>query len=285
MNKRVGLSSFLIGFLGLTPLAFAYTDRDIESLMNQVLVLRTELRQVFPIGSILPYSGTQAIPEGFALCDGSFHPVEGDWANLFEVIGYTYTSEASRAARPGEFQVPDLRGRTPVGDGRGTMNGKSLSTRILGEGFGAENYSLTQSNLPNHVHSGITGDQNSNHTHSGRTGNDSPDHSHIYQHHSGSVPIYDGVHLNHSGAHHNIAANVLADHASGGKSTPHQHDFSTAYETQSHQHEFTTNSTSGARALKFNLSQPSLVVRYLIKVKHTTVQRNPIVAAPEEAVR
>lgn len=73
-----------------------------------------DLQQV-PPGTMFPYGGTVA-PPGWLLCDGSGYTV-AKYPALYGVLGTSYGSS-------GGFQVPDLRGRVPVG---GEVSGASQS--------------------------------------------------------------------------------------------------------------------------------------------------------------
>ncbi len=82
-------------------------------------------------------------PTGWAFADGRFMDLNDPTnADLFGVIGTTY------GAQPDMFALPDLRGRTGAHVGTGT----GLSTRSLGEAFGARTVSLGENNLPGHTH-------------------------------------------------------------------------------------------------------------------------------------
>lgn len=61
-----------------------------------------------PTGAYFPYAGSAA-PTGFLLCDGS-SLLRSSYADLFAVIGTSFG-----AADGTHFNVPDLRGRVPVG--------------------------------------------------------------------------------------------------------------------------------------------------------------------------
>ena len=63
-----------------------------------------------PVGVINAYMGTTA-PDGWLLCDGSQY----DPADLPELYAVNSAFHADDA--PGEFRVPDLRGRSPIGTG------------------------------------------------------------------------------------------------------------------------------------------------------------------------
>jgi len=93
-----------------------------------------------PSGAILPYAGSSA-PTGWLLCDGSLVSTT-TYASLFAVIGYTYGSSGAT------FQLPDLRGRVPVG------KAPSGTFGTLGGSGGVETVTLTgaQSGVPAHSH-------------------------------------------------------------------------------------------------------------------------------------
>jgi len=64
---------------------------------------------IFPAGIILPW-GADASPTGALLCDGASYPTASQ-QRLFNVIQYRYGGSGST------FNVPDMRGRVPVGKG------------------------------------------------------------------------------------------------------------------------------------------------------------------------
>jgi microcystin-dependent protein len=66
-----------------------------------------------PTGMVVPYAGSAA-PTGWLLCDGA-SKLRTDYADLFTVIGTTYGN-----ADGSHFNLPDLRGRAPIGAGTGT---------------------------------------------------------------------------------------------------------------------------------------------------------------------
>ena len=90
-----------------------------------------------PAGIIMPFAGTVA-PQGYLLCDGSAVD-RTTYATLFGVIGTTFgTGDGSTT-----FNLPDLGGRVPLG---------VSSTHLLGSTGGSETVTLTESELPSHVH-------------------------------------------------------------------------------------------------------------------------------------
>lgn len=113
----------------------------VDALVYSVSGLSAALARVLPAGLILPYAG-QSAPPGWVLCDGaSYNRTDPTFAALFAVVGTTY----GPGSTPNDFNVPDLRGRVPVGAGRGP----GLTDRRLGVPFGAESVTLIRDNLPN----------------------------------------------------------------------------------------------------------------------------------------
>lgn len=118
------------------------------------------VRQEVPTGVLYPYAGTSA-PSGYLLCDGS--PLSTTtYSALFAVIQYTYGGSG------GTFNLPDLRGRMPVGAGTGEQNGVAstgkpnggtvIPARTIGQ-FGGD------SRMPSHNHGGTSGTMSANSTH------------------------------------------------------------------------------------------------------------------------
>jgi len=112
----------------------------------------------FAPGMIMPYAGTTA-PSRWRMCNGN--PISlGDtqYATLYSLIGFTYGGSIGL----GYFNLPDMRGRLPVGRLDGAT--RSLSTdedriyddgaaSILGAVGGAQRRTISISNLPDHGHS------------------------------------------------------------------------------------------------------------------------------------
>lgn len=90
-----------------------------------------------PAGIIMPFAGTVA-PQGYLLCDGSAVD-RTTYATLFGVIGTTFGAGDGSTT----FNLPDLGGRVPLG---------VSSTHLLGSTGGSETVTLTESELPAHVH-------------------------------------------------------------------------------------------------------------------------------------
>ena len=107
-------------------------------------------------GIIQMFAGATA-PDGWLICDGSAVS-RTTYATLFAAIGTTWGAGNGSTT----FNLPDLRGRAPIGAGTGS----SLTARTLGGKGGAETVKLTddQSGLPAHTH-GFTNPKIPNHVH------------------------------------------------------------------------------------------------------------------------
>lgn len=96
-----------------------------------------------PTGTILPYGGSSA-PSGYALCDGTaVNRTGGTYDALFAIIGTNFGVGNGSTT----FNLPDLRGRTPIGAGTGT----GLTARTRGTMYGAETVVMTATNMPSGV--------------------------------------------------------------------------------------------------------------------------------------
>lgn len=91
----------------------------------------------------LRMTATTTPPSGWLICDGTAVS-RSTYSDLFNVIGTTYgVGDGSTT-----FNVPDLRGRVPIGAGQGS----GLTNRTMGQALGEENHQLTISELPAHNH-------------------------------------------------------------------------------------------------------------------------------------
>jgi microcystin-dependent protein len=93
------------------------------------------------IGSIVLFAGNFP-PRGWAFCQGQIFSIAQNTA-LFSILGTTYGGNGQTT-----FALPDLRGRTPVGQG----DGPGLTPVMLGEQAGVESVTLIQSQMPQHNH-------------------------------------------------------------------------------------------------------------------------------------
>jgi microcystin-dependent protein len=76
-------------------------------------------------------------PKGWALCNGQLLPINQNQA-LFALLGTTFGGDGRV-----NFALPDLRGRTPIHVGSG---------HTLGERGGESAHTVSQAELPQHVH-------------------------------------------------------------------------------------------------------------------------------------
>lgn len=88
------------------------------------------------IGEIRMFAGNFA-PIGWMFCEGQLLPIS-EYETLFNLIGTTYGGDGQST-----FALPDLRGRLPIHQGNGF---------ILAETGGAEEITLTVSQIPAHTH-------------------------------------------------------------------------------------------------------------------------------------
>ena len=88
------------------------------------------------VGEIRMFAGNFA-PAGWMFCEGQLLPIS-EYETLFQLIGTTYGGDGEST-----FALPDLRGRIPIHQGNGF---------ILAETGGAEQITLTVSQIPAHTH-------------------------------------------------------------------------------------------------------------------------------------
>jgi microcystin-dependent protein len=76
-------------------------------------------------------------PKGWAQCNGQFLPINQNQA-LFSILGTMYGGNGQTT-----FALPDLRGRVPIHQGQGFIEGQA---------GGQEFHTVTQSEMPAHTH-------------------------------------------------------------------------------------------------------------------------------------
>ncbi|WP_142850675.1 phage tail fiber protein [Telmatospirillum sp. J64-1] len=94
-------------------------------------------------GEIRMFAGSSA-PSGWLLCQGQAVS-RTTYSALFAVIGTTYGAGNGSST----FNLPDFRGRAPIGVGQGS----GLTNRALGARVGAETHTLSINEIPSHSHS------------------------------------------------------------------------------------------------------------------------------------
>lgn len=81
-------------------------------------------------------------PRNYAEAAGQLLAISSNTA-LFSLLGTTYGGNGQTT-----FALPDLRGRSPIGEGQGP----GLSSHVLGETGGQESFTLLVSQMPAHNH-------------------------------------------------------------------------------------------------------------------------------------
>lgn len=130
---------------------------------DETLLIPSTSGTLIPSGSLIMFAGTTA-PTGYLVCDGTAIS-RSTYSDLFGVIGTTYGAGNGTTT----FNLPDLRGRHPLGAGTGV----GLTARSLGGQGGAETVTLDPTMMPSHTHTGTTA-SNGAHTH----GVTDPGHAH-----------------------------------------------------------------------------------------------------------
>jgi len=96
-----------------------------------------------PLLAMIFLFGSNFAPQGYLFCSGQLLAISSNTA-VFSLLGTTYGGNGTN-----NFQLPDLRGRAPIGQGQGP----GLSNYVLGQASGTETVALNISNLPSHSHS------------------------------------------------------------------------------------------------------------------------------------
>jgi len=124
-----------------------YVDGVTSAIQTQLNALTAAVTAAIPTGIISPYAGPitnpPAPPTGWLLCDGTAVS-RSTYATLFGIIGITYGAGDTTST----FNLPDLRGRAPIGVGTGA----GLTARALGATVGTETHTLTAAQIPGHTH-------------------------------------------------------------------------------------------------------------------------------------
>jgi len=95
------------------------------------------------IGQLM-LTGANFCPRGWSTAEGQLLPIAQNTA-LFSLLGTVYGGDGRTT-----FGLPDLRGRAPIGRGRGA----GLADYRQGERGGAESFTLTVNQMPSHNHTG-----------------------------------------------------------------------------------------------------------------------------------
>ncbi|MBS0658396.1 MAG: tail fiber protein [Verrucomicrobia bacterium] len=169
------MGGLLLSLVALSPLAAQTTGSTGGNPPTAVTITKptTAIQWCICINGVTPTAGAQAVDEPYLgeiraftfdgtilengssdgriwrRCEGQSLPVAQN-ASLFSLIGYTYGGSGAN------FNLPDLRGRVPIGRGQGA----GLVNRTVGQSGGGETVTLVEANLPPHTHTisgGATG--------------------------------------------------------------------------------------------------------------------------------
>ena len=133
-------------------------------------ILAGHVQNTAPVGALQMYAGPAGTASAVAIagtgtstaawlfCTGTAVS-RAVYASLFLAIGTTYGAGDGSTT----FNLPDLRGRIPVGSGQGagdgrtgtatgTPTGTALANRIVGEWGGEQQHTLVVSEIPAHSH-------------------------------------------------------------------------------------------------------------------------------------
>lgn len=228
-----------------------------------------------PTGAIVAFGGSVA-PSGWLLCDGTSYPT-ATYPALSAVLAGAYDTSAGQSAPPaGEFRVPILKGRVPVGLDVGVP-----AFATLGSSGGAVDVTLTaaQSGVASHTHpvsaTGTSALNSVSHAHTFTTASDGS--------HSHTIDLI-GQNLANLGEHKsasssNYAAGEPDGNNFGGGSRSgivnsagsHTHTGTTASNNANHTHGVTVTgnatapTTASAASAHENL-QPYLTLNFIIKI-------------------
>jgi len=114
------------------------TPDDAKVALMEMLWCLQEACDVTPIGAIFEWP-TATIPDRWLLCDGQ-SLLRATYPALFDVLGTSYG-----AVDGTHFNVPDMRGRSPMMPGAGVVN-------ALAQQAGADAVALAITNMPAHDH-------------------------------------------------------------------------------------------------------------------------------------
>lgn len=134
-------------FLAVPRLASALDPTDNNDLARKAYVDAAGA----PVGVVVGWM-SETVPNKWRRLNGAVLLRAGQYADLFAVLGTTWNTGSELAT---EFRLPDLRGRTLLGDD---------ATHLMGTTGGELEHALSISELPAHAHSGHT-DNIGSHSH------------------------------------------------------------------------------------------------------------------------
>lgn len=128
----------------ITTTELNYLDGVTSAVQTQIAAVIASLSSAVPTGTVSMFAGSSA-PTGYLICDGAAVS-RTTYAALFTALGGA--SSPWGLPDSSTFNLPDLRGRAPIGVGTGT----GLTTRSLAAKVGTETHTLTTAEIPAHSH-------------------------------------------------------------------------------------------------------------------------------------
>lgn len=199
---------------------------------------------VVPVGTIQLWYGTSdAVPAGYALCDGR---------------------TVAKSDGSGNITVPDMRGRVPVG---------ATDTHAVGATFGQDSKTITSEVAGGHTHTGSTTAGEGAHAHGinveghALTINEMPPHSHSLDI---AFTTSNYAHDNTSENDHTVQPGGIQSSGYIGETglgQAHTHAATTAANSGAHQHSLALDAVAAhAHAATVDVTQASIAVHYIMRV-------------------
>ncbi len=221
-------------------------------------------------GTILPFAGA-VVPNGYLPCDGTAVS-RVVYKQLFLVVGTTWGAGDGM----NDFNVPDLRGRTLIGEGQGP----GLSLRKLGtQNIGTERVAIQPAELPSHSHA--AGNLVSHASATGVSISGQGDHGHVTDHsgahqhrnsigkgNDGPTDVLDaiGLHLSRTTTAA-MDVNVPPGSVDGNHhhTIPHSGGHNHTLHDPGHGHQISGSTANYGAGSQHENMQPAAVVNWIIK--------------------
>jgi microcystin-dependent protein len=133
----------------VTTTELNYVSGVTSAIQTQIANVIASLASAVPTGTVSMFAGTEA-PTGYLFCNGAAVS-RTTYSALFAKIGTNYGAGDNSTT----FNLPDLRGRAPIGagTGRNVADSANLTTRSLGAKVSDdEQVTLTIAQMPKHKH-------------------------------------------------------------------------------------------------------------------------------------
>lgn len=185
-------------------------------------------------GEIKMWPHVPSPPMGWAFCDGSAVSRTAN-PNLFDQLGTLWGAGDGTTT----FNLPDFRGRAPIG--MGTAGNAGTSARTLAQKVGEEQHLLGSTEMPAHNHSGVTTIESAAHNHH---------------------PTTNGAIIKDNASTVGLSTDGAAGSGGIGATWDSANSTVTSGELQSHTHGI----PNAGGAAPHNNMQPSLVIGFIIRL-------------------